>query len=55
MKKRYVLVSALFWAAAIPAAAVLKAPHFLSLILLLAMLPQLGVGSRACLNRSELP
>ena len=56
MKKRYALVSALLWAAAILAAAVLNAPHFLSLILLpmLAPLSQLAIGPRSCGIRSEL-
>jgi hypothetical protein len=56
MRKRYVLANALLWAAAILAAAVLKAPNFLSLVLLpmLATLSLLMVGPDACLNRSDI-
>ena len=56
MRKRYVLANAVLWAAAILAAAVLKAPHFLSLILLpmLATLSLLTAGPDACLNRSDV-
>lgn len=56
MRARYVLVNAMLWAAAMLAAAVLQAPHFLSLILLplLAALSQRTVGQRACRNRSKL-
>ncbi|HWX66706.1 MAG TPA: hypothetical protein VNZ27_09810 [Rhodanobacter sp.] len=56
MRKRYVLANALLWAAAILAAAVLKAPNFLSLVLLpmLATLSLLTVGPGACLNRSDI-
>ena len=56
MRKRYVLANALLWAAAILAAAVLKAPNFLSLVLLpmLATLSLLTVGPDACLNRSDI-
>lgn len=56
MRKPYLLVNAMLWAAAIVAAAVLNAPHFLSLILLpmLATLSQLAIGPRACRIRSNL-
>ena len=56
MKKAYVMVNAMLWAAAILAAAVLNAPHFLSLILLpmLATLSQLAIGPRACRIRSHI-
>jgi hypothetical protein len=56
MREHYVLVNATLWAAAILAAAVLQAPHFLCVILLplLAVLSQRTVGSRACRNRSKL-
>jgi hypothetical protein len=56
MRKPYLLVNAMLWAAAILAAAVLNAPHFLSLILLpmLATLSQLAIGPRACRIRSHI-
>ncbi|HEV2682430.1 MAG TPA: hypothetical protein VGV14_18145 [Rhodanobacter sp.] len=56
MRKRYMLANALLWAAAILAAAILKAPNFLSLVLLplLATLSLLMVGPDACLNRSDI-
>jgi hypothetical protein len=56
MKKNYVLANAVLWAAAMLAAAALKAPNFLSLVLLptLATLSLLMTSWRACLNRSEL-
>jgi hypothetical protein len=56
MKKRYVLANAMLWAAAILAAAVLKAPDFLPLVLLptLATLSLLTVAADACLNRSTI-
>ena len=56
MRKPSVLVNAMLWAAAILAAAVLNAPHVLSLILLpmLATLSQRTVRPRACRHRSEL-
>ncbi|MBB5359317.1 hypothetical protein HDE76_002546 [Rhodanobacter sp. ANJX3] len=56
MREHYVLVNATLWAAAILAAAVLQAPHFLCVILLplLAVLSQRTVGPRACRNRSKL-
>ena len=56
MRKPYLLVNAMLWAAAILAAALLNAPHFLSLILLpmLATLSQLAIGPRACRIRSHI-
>ncbi|MBD8879864.1 MULTISPECIES: hypothetical protein [Rhodanobacter] len=57
MRKRYVLANAMLWAAAMLAAAVLKAPNFLT-VLLLPMLATLStlVARRPefCLNRSDL-
>jgi hypothetical protein len=56
MSKRYVLANAMLWAAAMLAAAALKAPHFFTVILL----PLLATSSRfaarpdICLNRSDL-
>ncbi|GAB3779997.1 hypothetical protein [Dyella agri] len=56
MRKPYVLANALLWAAAMLAAAVLRAPVFLTIVLLpmLATLSTLAAGRDACLNRSEL-
>jgi hypothetical protein len=56
MRQAYVLVNAMLWAAAILAAAVLNASHFLSLILLpmLATLSQLAIGPRTCRIRSYI-
>ena len=56
MRKRYVLTNAVLWAAAILAAALLKAPHFLSLILLpiLATLSMLAAGPDTCHHRSDI-
>ncbi|MFC5436276.1 hypothetical protein ACFPME_06890 [Rhodanobacter umsongensis] len=56
MKKHYLLANAALWAAAMLVAAVLKAPNFLSLVLLpmLATLSLLMVGPGACLKRSDI-
>jgi hypothetical protein len=56
MRKRYVLANAALWAAAILAAAVLKAPNFFSLVLLplLATLSLHMARPDACLNRSDI-
>jgi hypothetical protein len=56
MKNRYVLANAVLWAAAILAAAMLRAPGFLLLVLLptLATLSLLTVAADACLNRSTI-
>lgn len=56
MRKHYVLANAVLWAAAMLATAALKAPNFLSLVLLptLATLSLLMVGPHARLNRSDL-
>ena len=56
MKKRDVLANSVLWAAAILAAALLKAPNFYSLVLLptLATLSLFTVGRDACLNRSDV-
>lgn len=55
MKKPYVPANATLWAAAIPAAAMLKAPGFLSIVLLpmLATLPLLTATADACTHRSN--
>ncbi|UJJ59815.1 hypothetical protein [Rhodanobacter denitrificans] len=56
MKRHYVLANSVLWAAAILAAALLKAPNFYSLVLLptLATLSLFTVGRDACLNRSDV-
>jgi len=56
MKRPYVLASAVLWAAGMIAAAALKAPVFLTIVLLplLATLSMLAVRADACLHRSEL-
>jgi hypothetical protein len=56
MRKRYVLTNAVLWAAAILAAALLKAPHLLSLILLptLATLSMLAAGPDNRHHRSDI-
>ena len=55
MKKPYVPANATLCAAAIPAAAMLKAPGFLSIVLLpmLATLPLLTSTADACTHRSN--
>ena len=57
MKKHYVWANAMLWAAAILAAALLKAPHFLVFVLLplLATLSLCVVGQPASPNRSDIP
>ncbi len=56
MRNRYVLANAVLWATAIFAAALLKTPNLLSLVLLptLAALSLLMAGPDACLNRSDI-
>jgi hypothetical protein len=56
VRKHYVLANAVLWAAAMLAAAALKAPNFLLLVLLptLATLSLLMVGPHARHNRSDL-
>ncbi|HEX8776770.1 MAG TPA: hypothetical protein VF738_01525 [Rhodanobacter sp.] len=56
MKRPYVLANAVLWAAGMVAAAALKAPVFLTVVLLplLATLSMQAARADACLHRSEL-